>query len=824
MALRLAYSFDEGSGSEFNESSGGPSGTIPSGSSFTAGKNGSALVASNDNPAGQITGSPIINSGTWSAVTFMAWIKRASEGDALAVFAGGDMAGLKFAAGGSQIACWQKTESSYYEFSPISHGVASGEWMHVAWTWSATDEIVRLFVDGSEVASNALSGTTLMGDISSIDLGGVTIWTGANPFCAIDDFRVFDEALGESDIQSWMSTPVSQYTPDRCEGGVPNSGGGAGTTYSPGGNEPNMAFDNNPNSDWLRVRSGGNIPPVWLQYDFGIGYERKIARYTITTCSDTEAHDPMTWTLLASNTGVFGGEEVVIDSQTDGQLPSGRGQKKVFDCASPPSTAYRVYRLVITEQKNTGIVSATTLGEMEMMELLSDSTGPLPTPQIGGNTELPTPISEYAFFEGSGTTAEDTTGNGYDLTTSGGGWVNESPWGAWGGASEGFSGVVGPNQLQEEWTVMAWVKRGVVTGSYDAILSNSSDFYFELWRGGESVECYAGVSGAPSTGPNIIPQDTWTHVAATRRADGTASVFVNGIAYVAGMANAMNFGAGTWYIAGSAGNPAYTLDGIVSTLRVFDTSLTAIEIQAWMNTGPLTKPPTLLAAYAFNEPAGSNSIRDYSTNNVTATASGVAFTNGPLTDTRAISFSGGGQYVYIPRDATEPATQGVTVMCWAKGPVSMDYIVKPRGNNSTRMGIGPNWRARWKDDLHFTDGGSGVDTSQWHHYCVVDTDDQWVVFIDGVVHSFGGRSLDPDSPAPWENYPWCIGDTLGTGLGDSQAGQTVAEVRIFRGGMYSERQVLYYMNTPICPVGRSFELGGVRRPVRLGTDEVFART
>lgn len=443
------------------------------------------------------------------------------------------------------------------------------------------------------------------------------------------------------------------------------------------------------------------------------------------------------------------------------------------------------------------------------------------TPVVGVNAppvEQTALIAEYDFNEGSGTTTADLTGNGYDLTTSGSGWVSGGYNSPYSGKAD-FSGVVGPNVLQESWTVMAWVKWNAKTVPYMAILSNGSNFYFELWRDGTSIECYSGVSGHPSSEPSIIPSGTWAHVAATRYPDGTSIVFVNGQPIVTGKGNPANFGAGTWYV-GGANNPSYVLDGSVDTLRIFDDALDSESIRAWMHTPYGCKPPTLLAAYAFNEADGATTILDYSGNNVAATANGVSFTDGPLTGTRAVTFTNTGQSVQISRVGTEPATKGVTAMCWAKGPVDMDYLVKSRdGGGSTRIGVGPNWRARWKDDLHFTDGGSGADTSVWHHYCVIDADDEWVILIDGAYYTGGSRSFTSATPASWEDYPWCIGQTPNTALGDSRSGQTVAEVRIFQGAMYSEPQVQYYMNTPVSPQGRKFYLSGKTRPLKLGNSE-----
>lgn len=429
-------------------------------------------------------------------------------------------------------------------------------------------------------------------------------------------------------------------------------------------------------------------------------------------------------------------------------------------------------------------------------------------------------LAEYSFDEGTGTTTADLTGNGYTLTTSGSGWVSDGYDSTHSGKAD-FSGVAGPNVLQQSWTVMAWMKRdGILTTPYAAILSNNSSFYFELHRSGDSIECYAGTSGFPSSGTNIIPINTWVHTAVTRKTDGTCTIFVDGEPIASGVGNAMNFGQGTWFV-GGANNPNYVLSGSVDTLRLFDEALTSEEIRSWRATPAGKTPPTLLAAYAFNEAPGAVSVKDHSGNDLTATAVGVSFTDGPLVNTRAVTFTGSSQGIYIPRTGTEPSSIGFTAMAWGKGPVDMGYLVKPRGGNSTRSAVGPNWRVRWKDDLHYTDDYSGVDDSQWHHYCVIDSDEQWAILIDGVYYAGGSRAADPNSPASWEDFPWCIGNTLGTGLGESKPGQMIADVRIFQGNMHSSAQVRYWMNTPVSPKGRLFKTGTAPRKLKLGQTEKF---
>jgi hypothetical protein len=85
---------------------------------------------------------------------------------------------------------------------------------------------------------------------------------------------------------------------------------------------------------WL---SGGSTEQKYLQIDFGSAYV--IAKYLICPSSFT----PNGWTIEASNTGAFSGEQVTVDVQSGLSLSS-------FTWASfslSDMAAYRYWRLVL---------------------------------------------------------------------------------------------------------------------------------------------------------------------------------------------------------------------------------------------------------------------------------------------------------------------------------------------------------------------------------------------------------------------------------------------------------------------------------------------
>lgn len=82
----------------------------------------------------------------------------------------------------------------------------------------------------------------------------------------------------------------------------------------------------------------------WLQYAFAAGAGIIPVRYTIRARQSTGDQAPKTFTFEGSNTGSFGGEETVLDTQTG--LSWSADEKKTFDFSN--TARFRYFRLDIT--------------------------------------------------------------------------------------------------------------------------------------------------------------------------------------------------------------------------------------------------------------------------------------------------------------------------------------------------------------------------------------------------------------------------------------------------------------------------------------------
>ncbi len=162
----------------------------------------------------------------------------------------------------------------------------------------------------------------------------------------------------------WNEVEVSSgYTDDLCEGGVATASSIINGAWS-----ADNAFDNNTEtySAWY---SAEYSEPDWIKYDFGLGNEKAIEKYILTSHSD--AHPaysdamPVNFIFQGSNNDI---DWVDLNTQTS-QIWSSPSETKEYLFSN--SNPYRYYRLYITTTNN----AAAIIGEIEMMEAVT--LGPL---------------------------------------------------------------------------------------------------------------------------------------------------------------------------------------------------------------------------------------------------------------------------------------------------------------------------------------------------------------------------------------------------------------------------------------------------------------
>jgi len=108
---------------------------------------------------------------------------------------------------------------------------------------------------------------------------------------------------------------------------------------------------------------GGYVNNGWTGQDFGAGNGKVVEKYRVCSVNDAvRTYDPKDWTFEGSNTGAWGGEEVVLDTITGESFT----QQEWKDYTFSNSTSYRYYRINVTA--NNGHGTYLIIQEIEMFE------------------------------------------------------------------------------------------------------------------------------------------------------------------------------------------------------------------------------------------------------------------------------------------------------------------------------------------------------------------------------------------------------------------------------------------------------------------------
>jgi chitodextrinase len=207
--LVAAYGFDEGTGTAIRDASGQNNNGVASGTTWTTGKFGNALVFNGASAQVTIQDAPSLRLTT--AMTLEAWVfpttapagwkaiidKNVDGYYLMASTDNGDRPGV----GGT----W--TDGNKNVFGPSALPVNA--WTHLATTFDGT--AVRLYVNGVQVASQAQTAP-LAPAIATLQIGG-DAYVGENFAGLIDEVRIYNRALSPAEIQVDMLTSVAAAAP-----------------------------------------------------------------------------------------------------------------------------------------------------------------------------------------------------------------------------------------------------------------------------------------------------------------------------------------------------------------------------------------------------------------------------------------------------------------------------------------------------------------------------------------------------------------------------------------------------------------------------------
>ena len=203
--LVAAYGFNEGSGASVHDASGnGHMGSISGATWSTQGKFGQALAFNGLDNWVTVNASSLLELTT--GMTLEAWVfPTTTTGTRDILLKEGENVDIY-----NLYACnWRGLPESNVFVDGVNR-VAEGPvfpanvWTHVAGTYDGTT--LRLYLDGVEVASTAISGS-IAPSTGPVRIGGNSIW-GEYFQGRIDEVRIYDRALTSAEIQTDMHMPV----------------------------------------------------------------------------------------------------------------------------------------------------------------------------------------------------------------------------------------------------------------------------------------------------------------------------------------------------------------------------------------------------------------------------------------------------------------------------------------------------------------------------------------------------------------------------------------------------------------------------------------
>lgn len=210
--LLAGYSFDEGSGTTLNDINGGTNGTLTGGPTWVSGKYGNALSFDGVNDYIAMPSGGFGSFVNRTSFTFTFWESSnvlTGSGRMVADHnSTGNLASVSFEITSSQYRFRANNGSS---FVSAQGGSTSAGWHHIAGTYDDAGDLLSLYVDGTLTATNTLTGTLTtgthktigrLGDFSTEYFGGL-----------LDELRIYNRALSQSEIQTDMNTPTDSTAP-----------------------------------------------------------------------------------------------------------------------------------------------------------------------------------------------------------------------------------------------------------------------------------------------------------------------------------------------------------------------------------------------------------------------------------------------------------------------------------------------------------------------------------------------------------------------------------------------------------------------------------
>ena len=460
------------------------------------------------------------------------------------------------------------------------------------------------------------------------------------------------------------------------------------------------------------------------------------------------------------------------------------------------------------------------LSAADVKKIYDDSKVIVPSNVSQTNLKCWVPLSE-----GAGTTTYDGSGNGNNGTMTNmtsTDWLNGQT-----GAPQLIQGynrpmlfdgtndyvtAGNPAALQFTWadnfSLSAWIWKSSAAGGFDHIIGKTYGNYRLAIDSSQQLSFRLDSNGL-ITASGSIPNNTWTHVAATWATNssdgGTAKIYINGSLSTTQTGTASwTSGNGDFQIGNSYGE-SYYFNGLINECIAYNKTLSLAEVQVLAATGPnggplppdprglsdssnalgywrndsITSWPNLgsSANVGAGTPSGSPSallfVQGYNGQN--NTKSGRDSQGFPLKNKNngAIGFNGSDDYVNVADSSLWDATGGISVggWCYANSLGSYNVIVNQwstAANSSsswTLETVGSDWRFYMYDSgaatLKYASSTGTATTGAWKHIVGVFNGVTRKVYVNGVE----GGTTATVTTANTSSFPLRLGRFYDTATG-----------------------------------------------------------
>jgi len=305
----------------------------------------------------------------------------------------------------------------------------------------------------------------------------------------------------------------------------------------------------------------------------------------------------------------------------------------------------------------------------------------------------PGPITYYDFEEGSGTTANDKSGQGYNgtITAGTGGWKKGKIGRAYdfdGANTAIVSSQTANTNFTSGFTISAWIKpdnkgeyqEGVGSGAGIIVSKNSNingdgGILYSFSQGANVL--VLGVNGSNFKSSGALTLGQWQHVIVTVTPNATVTHYVNGVVSgTPGTTNALsNITTGNNLCVGNRSGSGTcstdrTFDGLIDDVKIYNYALTPWQVAQEYNQG---KP---LAQWSLDEGQGTSAYNAFATStnalvgtltNMSTTGTSTAWVSGKFG--KALLFDGSNDTVAV----TDNTGSGLDMT----GAGSMSAWIKP---------------------------------------------------------------------------------------------------------------------------------------------------